>query len=139
VEKIHSNYEEFSYSKVVYREEDPVHGMDVEFVQSCDCLKTFLVVHSTAVPPTQEFPKKISVKIEIDDTLLACLADRMEGGQRFLLSEEVANKVIEALLNEKNVHISIPGYRSSLNPEGFQQRYKKIGRSIMENPFHLPF
>src|SRR5579862_10011177 len=80
-EKIHSNHEQFSYSKVVYRARDPVHGVDLEFVQTCDCFKSYLLVHSTAVPATKEAPNKIPVKMEIDGVLMTCEADRLEGGQ----------------------------------------------------------
>ncbi len=138
-EKIHSNQEKFSYSKVVYRERDPVHGVDLEFVQTFDCLKTYLLVGKTAVPSSKDSTKKISVKIEIEEILLTCEADRLEGGQRFILPHEMTDALIEALLAKKNVTISIPGYRSSVDSEGFVEHFRKIGRSFMENPFHLPF
>ena len=138
-EKIHSNYEEFSYSKVVYRGGDPIHGVDLEFVQTWDCLKTYLLVHSTAIPGLKDTPKKIPVKIEVDGALISCEADRLEGGQRFLLPENIAGIIIEAFLAKKNVMISIPGYRSFVDAEGFVKHFRKIGRSFMENPFQLPF
>lgn len=138
-EEIHSNYEEYSYSKVHYRGRDPVRGIDLEFVQSADCLKTYLLVHSTAVPSLKQDPKKIKVKIEIDSELMTCDADRFDGGQRFLLPEKQAAFVIEALLAKKNVIISIPGYRSEVPAEGFVNHFRKLGRSFLQNPFHLPF
>ncbi len=138
-EKIHSHYEKFSYSKVVYRGGDPVRGVDVEFVHSEDYFKTYLLVHSTAVPCSKDTLKKITVKIEIDQVLMVCEADRLDGGQRFLLPEKMAQMLIEAFLAKKNVIISIPGYQSHIATEGFTEHFRRIGRSIMENPFHLPF
>jgi hypothetical protein len=138
-EKIHSHHEKYSYSKVNHRSRDPVRGIDLEIVQSFDCLKTYLIVHSTAVPALRQSPKKIKVKIEIDNSLMTCDADRFDGGQRFLLPEDSAAALIEALLAQKNVIISIPGYHSEIPWTGFVKHFRKLGPSFVENPFHLPF
>lgn len=138
-EKIHSHDQKFSYSKVVYRGGDPIRGVDLEFVQSENYFKTYLLVHSIAVPCTKGNPKKILVKIEIDGVTMACQADRLEGGQRFVLEDTAAHTLIDALLAKKNVIISVPGYRSPIAAQGFEEHFRKIGRSSLENPFHLPF
>lgn len=138
-QKIHSNYEQFSYSKVIYQARDPVRGVDVEFVQSQENLKTYLLVHSIPILASKDTPKKIKVKMHIDDVFLTCEADRLDGGQRFLLPETITLTLIEAFLAKKNVTITIPGYRSSIDSEGFIKHFRKIGRSFLENPFHLPF
>jgi hypothetical protein len=138
-EKIHSHQEKFSYSKVVYRGGDPIRGVDLEFIQSENYFKTYLLVHSIAVPCIKGNPKKILVKIEIDGVTIACEADRLEGGQRFVLEEKMAHILIDTLLDKKNVIISIPGYRSPIAALGFKEHFSKIGRSLLENPFHLPF
>lgn len=133
-ERIHSNYAQFSYSKITYRTRDLIHGVDVEFAHADGCIKTYLLVHSTPVPHA-----KIKVQLEIDGVSTICTADRLEGGQRFLLSEDSAQILIEALLAEKEIILSIPGYRSPITAAGFADHFKKIGQPSMENPFHLPY
>jgi hypothetical protein len=133
-EKIHSNYAQYSYSKITYRARDLIHGVDVEFTHADGSIKTYLLVHSTPIPHA-----KIPVKFECDGVSTLCTADRLEGGQRFLLSADSAQILMDALLAEKQVILTIPGYQSRITPDGFTSHFKKIGRSSMENPFHLPF
>lgn len=133
-EKIHSNYAQFSYSKITHRAKDLIHGVDVEFAHADGRIKTYLLVHSTPIPHA-----RIQVRLEIEGISTVCTADRLQGGQRFLLPEDSAHILIDALLAEKQVILTIPGYQSHITAEGFAEHFRKIGRPSMENPFHLPF
>lgn len=138
-EKIYSNYPEYSYGKVVYQTQDVVRGLDIEFIQAGDRLKTYLLVHSIPLPASTRTSKKINVTITIDEVSIECEADRLEGGQRFLLPVETTQVMIEAFLNKKDLYIALPGYQSYVSGEGFIKHFRKLNRSFMENPFRLPF
>lgn len=99
----------------------------------------YLIVHSTPIPYSKDCPKKVMVKIEMDQIPMACQADRLEGGQRFLLPEKMTQMMIKAFCDKKKVTVSLPGYQSLIDGEKFMDHFQKMGRSFMDNPFRLPY
>jgi hypothetical protein len=138
-EKIHSHCEAFTFSKVRGRSSNPVHGLDIEFIRFADNIKAYLIIHSTPIPCTICPGDKASLHIQIEQEDFAFHAERLEGGQRFLLTEEASELLIDTFLAGKDIIITLPGYRSFIQAEGFSKHFKKIERRTWENPFHLPF
>jgi hypothetical protein len=97
-------------------------------------IKGYLIIHRT--PLNRE---KIEIVLRIEDKIIQGHATGLQGGQRFLLSEELTWLLIEAFSGGKKVDISIPGYHSLVDGKGFMQHFRSLKRSFMENPFHLPF
>ena len=138
-ERIHSHSDTYTFCKVRQRASDPVHGLDIEFVRFADGVKAYLIVHSTPIPCHLCPAEKTPLHIEIDQ-VHSFYAERLEGGQRFLLPSEATELLKQAFLSGKNALITLPGYHSLIDAEGFSKYFKKIEeRPWMENPFHLPY
>jgi hypothetical protein len=138
-DRIHSEKKEFSSTKLSYLSADPVHGIDVELINIEERVAVYLNVHSIPVPPHQGNPKNALVKLDIDSHTHRAEAYRLEGGQRFLLPDEISKQFIEALQQGKEVTLSLPGYRSTVKAEDFSGKFQQfLAPSLMQNPFHLP-
>jgi len=138
-EKIHSHCEAFTFCKVHARSNDPVRGLDIEFIRFADGIKAYLIIHSTPIPCTICPSEKAPLHIQVDQEDFIFHADRLEGGQRFLLSQEACQFLIATFLAGKDAFITLPGYRSLIQAQGFSNYFYKIEKRTWENPFHLPF
>ena len=138
-EKIDSYCDAFAFCKVRQLASDPVHGLDIEFVSFAGAVKAYLIVHSTPIPCHLCPSEKTPLYIEIDKAY-SFYAERLEGGQRFLLPQEATELLSHAFIAGKNALIALPGYRSLIDSQGFSKYFSKIEqRGWMENPFHLPY
>ncbi len=89
--------------------------------------------------PTKAIQKRSLLKLEIDGEPLRCEAYRLEGGQRFLLSEEITRVLIDALNNNKDVTLILHGYRSTIKAEDFSEKFKQFLKPFpLQNPFTPP-
>ncbi len=138
-DQIHSEQKQHCSTKLCYLSQDPVHGIDLELVQTQEQLRAYLVVHSTPVPAYQKDPKQALLKITINSETSASPIYRFEGGQRFLLPPELACPLIEALKNNHEVSLSLSGYRTLIKPEDFSSKFEHFQHPFpLQNPFHLP-
>lgn len=136
---MHSRQEDSRSAKLCYYTHDPIHGIDLEFLQTQEHLKVYLNVHSIPVPAYQGNPKSVLVNLAINNSeALRCQAYRLEGGQRFLLPDEIAETLIEALKNDQEISISLTGYRSIVKAEDFSKKFDQLQHPFpLQNPFHL--
>jgi hypothetical protein len=138
-DQMNSNKKEFCSTKLSYSSKDPLHGIDLEFLKTEDRLKLYLNVHSVPVSSYQDDPKSALLKLNIDGKMIRCQTYRFEGGQRFLLPDEIANIIIHSLQNNKEVTFILPGYRSTIKTEGFSSKFDQLIYPFpLQNPFHLP-
>jgi hypothetical protein len=138
-DQVHSERKEFRSTKLTHRSHDPGNGIDVELLKTDEHLNVYLNIHSIPVPPSKVDPKKTTVNIAIGEKRLTCEAYRLEGGQRFLLPEEISTSLIEALCQRVPVIISLTGYRTILNPQDFPSKFESLQNPFpIENPFQLP-
>jgi hypothetical protein len=138
-ERIHSHSDAFAFCKVRQRASDQVYGLDIEFVRFVDGVKAYLLIHSTPIPCHLCPNEKTPLHIEIDKTY-SFYAERLEGGQRFLLPQEATELLKHAFMEGKNALITLPGYHSLIDAQGFSKHFSKIEeRPWMENPFYLPY
>ena len=135
-DQVHSEKKEFSSTKLSYLSSDSIHGIDVELLKIAERLNVYLNVHSLPVPPHQGNPKSALLKLEIDGEPVRCEAYRLEGGQRFLLPEEMTKILIESLNNHKDVTLILHGYHSTIKAEDFSEKFKQLlNPSPLQNPF----
>lgn len=138
-DQVHSDRKEFRSTKLTYYSRDPVHGIDLEFLNTEEHLNLYLNIHSIPVAAPKADTNNTPLRIDIQGETLRCSAYRLAGGQRFLVPDEVAQTVIKALQDRKEVSISLIGYRSVFKPEGFASQFEKLLHPfLMKNPFHLP-
>lgn len=135
--EIHSRTKEHDSSKLSYYSRDRAHGIDLEFLKTKDHLNVYLNVHSIPIPATPN--KTATFKLESAGKTLTCEAYRMEGGQRLLLTEEIATLLIESLKNHNDVTLSLPGYRTTIKAEDFSKKFHRLFHPHLENPLHFDF
>lgn len=138
-DQIHSEREEFRSTKLTYHSHDPVNGIEIQFLKTEEHLNVYLNIHSIPIAPYQKDPKKALLTLEIENQTIRSLAYRLAGGQRFLLSEEITQTLIEALKNKKEVTVSLIGYRTLLKPEDFAHKFEQLLHPFpIQNPFRFP-
>jgi hypothetical protein len=138
-DQVVSNQKEFSSTKLSYLSKDPAHGIDLEFLKLEERLNVYLNVHSIPVPPHQSNQKSALLKIDVDGEIIRCEIYRLEGGQRFLLSDELAQIVIKSLQNNKEITFTLQGYRSTIKAEDFSKKLNQLLHPFpLQNPFSLP-
>lgn len=137
---MHSGKGEFCSTKLTYRSMDPVHGIDLEFLKTEEHLNTYLNVHSIPLSPHKGNPQSAPFILEIEGKIFRSTVYRLSGGQRFLLPSELAEKIICALKNHKEVKMTLASYKTLLRPEDFSSKFEKLLHPWhVQNPFHLPF
>jgi len=136
---MHSEKKEFSSTKLSYLSPDPIHGIDLELLKIKERIAVYLNVHSIPVPPHQSNPKNALVKLDIDGQIWRYEAYRLEGGQRFLLPDEMTKLLIDALQKGKEVRLTLPGYKTTVKAEDFSEKFHRfLDPTPLQNPFHLP-
>jgi hypothetical protein len=137
--QIHSDKREFCSTKLSYPSRDPINGIDLEFLKIGENLNVYLNVHSIPVLAHQDNQKSVLLKLDIDGEILRCQVYRLEGGQRFLLPEEIVATLIKSLHNHKDVTFILPGYRSTVKAENFAEKFIQLNDPFpLQNPFHFP-
>jgi hypothetical protein len=139
-DEVYSEQREFCSTKLTWRPPDPINSVHVELLNTQEHLRVYLNILSTPVSPYRGDPKKALLTMDIDGQKCQYEIRRLEGGQRFLLSDEIANALIDALQNQRSVTLSLPGYSARLIAEDFSSKYKKLlHHTPFCNPFHMPF
>jgi hypothetical protein len=136
---VYSDRKEFCSTKLSYLSSNPIHGIDLEFLKIGQRLNVYLNVHSVPVPAYRGNQKIALLKLDIDGEILDCETYRLEGGQRFLLPQEIVKILIESLQNHKDITLILPGYRSTVKAEDFTRKFFQLNHPFpLQNPFHLP-
>jgi hypothetical protein len=139
-DQIRSEKKEFSSTKLTYCSRDPVHGIDVELLKTEEHLNIYLNIHSIPIAPLRENPNHIPLTINVEGKAWHGSAYRLTGGQRFLLPSDIAQTLIEALKNHKEVALCLACYQTLLKPEDFASKYEQLLHPFpLQNPFQLPF
>ena len=137
--QIYSNQRECYSTKLSYLSHDHVHGLDLEFLKVKERLNVYLNVHSIPVPAYHGNQKASLLKLDIAGEIINCEAYRLEGGQRFLLSDKIVNILIKSLKAHKNVTLFLPGYRLTIQAENFSKKFDQFLHPLpLQNPLRLP-
>ena len=138
-DQVHSEKKEYCSTKLSYYAKDPIHGIDLEFLQTEQHLNVYLNIHSIPVPPYRGNPKSALVTLEIAGEKLFSEAYRLEGGQRFLLPQEIADTLTWSLQSGQTVTLSLGTYRSTIAKEDFPSKFDQLQHPFpLQNPFRLP-
>lgn len=125
-DQIHSEKKDFCSRKLTFCAQDPVRGIDLELRETNEHLQGYLLVHSLPVAALRNDPKKVRVDYQIQGIKCQAFAYRMKGGQRLLLTDEMTDTVIQALLKNEEVTFFLPGYETRVHAEGFVKRFRNF-------------
>ncbi len=123
---ISSGSAEFSSSRLSFTPPNSYNQIQLEILRTKEASRGYLYVHSLPFSSYQDDKKIAPISILIGEETLFFLAKRHEGGHRVLLSEEILHKILQALETGYEVTLSTPGYKTTLNPDGFASQYKKF-------------
>ncbi len=141
LDTVRAGGEAFNSSKLCYRADDRINGIDLELLSTSEKLSIFLNVHSQAAPIYPNDPKKTLVKISSPQKKLLILAHRREGGQRLLLPESTYSFILSTLQSGEPLTLQIPGYITTIEPERFSKHFEKFQHPfpfdlIIDLPYH---
>jgi hypothetical protein len=126
-------YEETATCQPCYRSgrvslppKDPLGGLEVEFVRTPSVLRAYLNIYAIQVTSDPQHPGKAEVKLVIEDLSENVYADILQGGQRLLLPADATEKIVNALLQDKSIDLSVGRYHSTVDPHNFVGLYNKL-------------
>jgi len=106
-------------SRLLYQSQDPVLGIDLEFLQTKSGLCTYLQVH-------QPMPQEAKIHIKTQDDQLTYIGTFHQGSQRVQLSEELQELLLTHLKKEKVVTIQLNQHRETIQGENFSKLLKNF-------------
>ena len=129
-DQIHSEKKEFCSTRLAFFNPDRVNGIDLEMVNTEKGVKVFLNIHSTPLP------HDCKLYITAGEKSYPLTTQRLQGGQRLLLSAEEIPLLIELLQTHQEIVLRLPGYRSIIPTKRFAAQYKKL---LHPFPYEIPF
>lgn len=123
-DQIHSGQKEHRSTRLSYHSSDPTRGVDLELLNTEENLKVYLNIHSLPLAHTPS--KTLPITLSADGQTVRCEAYRLEGGQRFLLSPEGAETLIESLLDHSEVTIALASYRTTIDTKDFEKKFDQL-------------
>lgn len=116
----------YNSKRIILRSETNLQGLELEFIRTFSGQRAYINIFSLALPRDINDPLKTQICISFGDNKYNFYADRLEGGQRLLLSKEAEELIISQLLECKPMTISTGRYRSVIIPRKFPEAYKKF-------------
>ena len=130
---------EFDSARLTYPVRDKVNEVAVEMIYTKNQLRTYLVVHTLAVPPYQGDPQKALVTLKIPEQSFQEVAARHQGGQRISLPPHLQDILVETLASGHSATIELQGYSTQLSPNQFSTAYEKMKKNPLNIPVQLTF
>lgn len=126
-------------TRLLYRSEDPIAGIDLEWLQTSNTLTTYLQVHFSSIPLAEGEAQKAEVTLSSPTKTVSFLVDCHQGAQRLRLlpvQQELFLRMLEA---GEAVTVSVAGFQETLRPASFAKYRKELADPPYRLPFHLPF
>lgn len=113
----------YDSDRIILRPNNIFRGLELELARTCSGDRMYVNVFSLSLPRDPDHPSKTKITIITEDEEYHVLADRLEGGQRLLLPGTTADFIIQKLLEDQAICISIGRYRSEIYPNDFREAY----------------
>lgn len=101
-------------------------GLNLEFLRGSYGTKGYITVVCGEIPPSPQDISLSQVYIAIDGQAQACLAFRMEGGQKVLLPDPITYLLIDALIGGRKVIVALDGYYAEIPAQDFAKYHKSF-------------
>lgn len=116
----------YQSAKIYTPAQNSFDGLEVELIATLDNAWMFLNIYSTPLSGDAATPGIIAVNIVALEESWQTSGVLFEGGQRIALNDEARDYIIEALLNNQPITITVDRYHAELSPEGFPKAYFKL-------------
>jgi len=120
---------QFHSVKLKHKSSDLIRGLELEFLRLHDKIFAYINVYSQTVPSSTT-PDCASVTLHMGGEVYEDVAKKLEGGQRLLLKEDMAEKIITALSKGQSVTIILNGYEEVITPESFIPNFQKLADKL---------
>lgn len=121
-ENIDAHHPCFKCSRMILNSTSEPRGLQLEITRTSSGIRTYISTLSLS------FPKgpKVQISLEVDNKTTHFFAERLEGGQKLLLTPTDAEMIIQNLLQGKTTTLSVGRYSSEIVPTGFQRAYREL-------------
>ncbi len=106
--------------------------LELEIVRSRSGVRMYLNILLMEARPSEENPQMTKVLILLSDETLTVYANIFKGGQRILIPGEIADILIENLLDSQCSTIQLGARKIDIIPDQFQECYTKLLSIKME-------
>lgn len=89
-------------------------------------MRMYISIFSLAFPKEKDNPAATKVNVAWDEGSYTFLAHRLEGGQKLLVPDEDAQKILRLLSEGQTLEIRVGRYVSEVHPTGFSKAYKEV-------------
>jgi hypothetical protein len=111
----------FQTVRIAQKPEDKFRGLEIEFVQSSNGLRTYLNNFSLPFSEAAANPSKTEITLRIGNLERIDLADRLKGDQKLLLSDETQALIIHSLLKGDPVEVKAGRFFIHISPADFSK------------------
>jgi len=123
---IKSNCPCATYTKVYLPTNNAFNGIDAVFISCNGSVRLYFNALTFLFVPFDDNPECSQVTLKINDQAHTFIAERLEGGQSLLLSEESTQLIVEALLEQTSVDVTAGRYQTILIPDNFEKTYRAL-------------
>lgn len=128
-QKINTTCNQFDFSKLTLYPECEIKGLELEVSRTTDSgIRMYANVYTMHIPQLPEYPGKALVIVSLPEQEISfnVLADVLEGSQRLLFPDDVADYIVECLMNEVPLTIQVGRYSSDIITAGFVKGYLQL-------------
>jgi len=125
-DEVCTNCPYYNSKRLVLYPDNQFRGLELVFLRTYSGQRAYINIFSLALPMDSNDPHKTQICISCEISSYDLYAERLEGGQRLLLSDEAAELIISNLLECKTVTISVGRYKSEIIPRGFSEAYRNF-------------
>ena len=114
-------------ARLIYPYTGPSDGLELEIVRTPDGTRMYFNARYCPIESDDEWVEITYCfgNDQCTETVVTWAA-LLEGGQRVLLFEQDADRITQALLDNKIVEVTIGDYQKELLPGGFEKRYESL-------------
>lgn len=116
---------DYSSRRIYLPANNGFNQMEVELVQTKCSLRMYLNSHGLEIPADPSDPSKALVYVSFRSHSFTTKFDRLVGGHRLLVPENVRDQIVDSLLSGQPVYIRVGAFEADIMPDKFAAIYSK--------------
>ena len=133
--QIEGSSDEHNSSRLSYGIFNTHNTLQMEIIHRKHSYKGYLFVQGRIIPEAEGNPRLALVSVSIEGIKESYLVPRYEGGHRLSLPKDLLQKILQNLEKGREVTLQVPGYLTTLDPNGFSSLYEKWKKNPSFHPF----
>lgn len=117
----------FDSAKLIYPATHYLHDLELEFLYTSHQLHSYINVYAEHIPPYQDDAKVARLSIDAGGRSHHFLVDRLAGGQRLKIPDDLLGTFIEILKKNPSVVLTLEGlYRTKVHTKEFKKHFETL-------------